>query len=297
MPAILNLVSLFGLPSGVAPHVHPANRDKRAAKPESTGELVSAVRTHGLRLVQLTDRDSSVMTVSQVEELNRLDPVVNTFRTVGQLHKVAVSAEVAVIPESRFAGALASKSTEMSSDLLLLPWGESGSLGDAQLLSSDSASDKISSSYTNFVKSVFQTSERSIAVLYARSGETAPATSHALDRPQLMRTYSSATPVATSLSSPSRTSCTTSSRPTSAAATICWRSCSCFNSVRSPTSQPPSCTLLLRLMARPLGVDAYFAAVSSDVPAKLASRVKFETALSRYHHRSCPRPRDRGDPA
>src|SRR5699024_2595504 len=38
-----------------------------------------ALQVHGVRLMELTGRDSSVMKVSQVDEFSLWDPVVNTF--------------------------------------------------------------------------------------------------------------------------------------------------------------------------------------------------------------------------
>lgn len=132
MPALLNLLSLFGGPEPL-----PAEQSSHSAKPKPDAGAVSAgdgprstVWVHGMRLLQLTDRDSSVMTVSQVADYSRHDPVVNTFRTVGQLHNLAVSGKVAVMPEGRFAEALVGKAASMASDLLLVPWSETGGIGD-----------------------------------------------------------------------------------------------------------------------------------------------------------------------
>jgi len=110
---------------------------------------------------------------------------------VGQFHKVAVSGEVAVMPETRFAEALISKSSHISSDLLLVPWGETGSLGDAQIISSENANGKLAPSYTNFVNSILQSAEHNIAVFFSNSNKsTVPDNNQSLERAKLMRTYS-----------------------------------------------------------------------------------------------------------
>lgn len=147
----------------------------------------NAVWAHGIRLLPLTDRDSSVMTVAQVDDYTRRDPVVNTFRTVGQLHNLATSGEVAVMPETRFAEALV-KSSKMSSDLVLVPWTETGAMGDAQILSSATVDDKIGSSYGTFVKSVFDSTDHNVAVFFSRSDPACEGKSN--EHVQLMRTYS-----------------------------------------------------------------------------------------------------------
>jgi hypothetical protein len=49
------------------------------------------IQVHGVRIVQLTARTTSVMTVSEVGELSAFDPVLNAFRVLGQLYNLAVS--------------------------------------------------------------------------------------------------------------------------------------------------------------------------------------------------------------
>ncbi|CAK7566665.1 MAG: hypothetical protein SEPTF4163_004615 [Sporothrix epigloea] len=100
------------------------------AAPESQSAApVNARRhlhVHGIRILELTERTSSVMKVSETNELARRDPIVNTFRTFSQLHDVAVSGQVAVVPSASFPGTLAAEATETNSDFVLIPWGEKG---------------------------------------------------------------------------------------------------------------------------------------------------------------------------
>lgn len=190
MPAMLNLVSLFGSSTISEPREHPAKDEGSTALERlATGltDRARAVRAHGLRLIQLTDRDSSVMTVSEVDEHTRNDPIVNLFRTVGQFLKVAVSAEVAVMPENRFAEALLAKSSDILSDLILLPWSETGNLSDPQASSSDS---KLASSYTNFAKSVLASVDHNIAIFFPNGSRSWPGSDQAQERNKLMRAYS-----------------------------------------------------------------------------------------------------------
>jgi hypothetical protein len=130
------------------------------------------------------------MTVAQVDDYTRHDPVVNTFRTVGQLHNLSASGEVAVMPETRFAEALVAKSSSMASDLLLVPWTETGGMSDAEILSSTTVNDKIGSSYGSFVKSVFDSHDRSVAVFFSRSDPVAEGKAKSEGRAKLMRQYS-----------------------------------------------------------------------------------------------------------
>ncbi|TQN71404.1 K(+)/H(+) antiporter 1 [Colletotrichum shisoi] len=192
MPALLNLVSLFGKQSSTGGQF--AGGDEKGGAQPVTSALGSsngmrAVRAHGFRLLHLTDRDSSVMTVSQVDDLSRNDPVVNIFRTVGQFLKVAVSGEVSIMPETRFAEAILSKSSDISSDLLIVPWSESGSLGDSQVPSVDSAN-KLASTYTGFAKSILASTEHNVGIFFPKGSAPQPTTDSGNDRSKLMRAYS-----------------------------------------------------------------------------------------------------------
>ncbi|UNI23336.1 hypothetical protein JDV02_009164 [Purpureocillium takamizusanense] len=192
MPTILNLLSLFGGSS--APQASTRSEEDHPIEPVTDNSVLSssptkAVWAHGLRLVQLTDRDSSVMTVSQVAEYSRHDPIVNTFRTVGQLHHLAASGEVGVMPETRFAEALVTKAAKMSSDLVLLPWSETGGIGDSPVLSSATVEDKMASSYGTFVRSVLESHDHNIAVFFPRSDD-ADNKDKMAERAKLTRQYS-----------------------------------------------------------------------------------------------------------
>ncbi|OAA32469.1 K(+)/H(+) antiporter 1 [Moelleriella libera RCEF 2490] len=210
MPSLLQLLALFGdssSPSSTttsSPAVSESGKDEIRNTSTVTEVQERPVWAHGIRLLQLTDRDSSVMTVAQVDDFTRHDPIVNTFRTVGQLHNLAASGEVAIMPESRFAEAIAAKSFKMASDLVLVPWTETGAMGDAQVLSSTTVDDKIGSSYGSFVRSLFDSHEHNMAIFFSRSSPSAasPAVAASTGTPsdskgkssdraaQLMRTYS-----------------------------------------------------------------------------------------------------------
>ncbi|KAM3521927.1 hypothetical protein NHJ13051_005980 [Beauveria bassiana] len=179
MPRLLKLVSLFG------------DSDKLLnQETESDNASRGPVRAHGLRLLQLTDRDSSVMTVSQVDSYSRNDPVVNIFQTATQSNYLAVSGEVAIMPEHRFSQALLLKATAMSASLLLVPWSETGNIGDSQILSSSAQADKLASPYTAFASSILDNNEHNIAVFFTRSDHTSSKDGVAEEQGKLVRQYS-----------------------------------------------------------------------------------------------------------
>ena len=170
MPTLLALVSLFGgrMENDGAPRIHSA-----LEKPSTSDDADSApatarkrpVEVHGIRLVELTERGSSVMKVTEVDEYSYFDPVLNAFRVLGQLYNLAVSGEVAVVPETSYADTLISKAVEESSDLLLLPWSETGSMSESQTISSDSVRNKLASdAYSAFVSKILDAAQCTTAV-------------------------------------------------------------------------------------------------------------------------------------
>ncbi|KAK5662061.1 hypothetical protein OQA88_10175 [Cercophora sp. LCS_1] len=91
------------------------------------------LEVHGLRIIELTDRTSSVMQVTEGEEFySQHDPVVNAFRAFSQLHDLAVAGRAAVVPVDSYADTLMTQASEVSSDFALIPWGEYGSITEDQ---------------------------------------------------------------------------------------------------------------------------------------------------------------------
>ena len=126
-------------------------------------------------------------------EYSQLDPVVNIFRTLGQLYRIAVSGEVAVMPEARFSEALVSKSSAMSSDLVLVPWGDGGShsQGLAPTYSPEAASSKLVSSYSNLIKPMLDGTEHNVAIFFPKAmAAVATDGSQTPQRSRLLRAYS-----------------------------------------------------------------------------------------------------------
>lgn len=182
MPRLLRLLSLFGDANHVSDH-SSTEVDRDVQQPP-------VLRAHGIRLLQLTDRDSSVMTVSQVDDYSLHDPLVNTFQTMGQLHHLAVSGEVAIMPEHRFAQALLTKSTAMATNLLLVPWSETGSIGDSQLISSSAQADKLVSPYMPFATEILETRDHNVAIFFTRSDKMGARDAVQDEKGKLLRQYS-----------------------------------------------------------------------------------------------------------
>lgn len=132
LPSLFTFVALLGADNKV---------EKAAAAPEdasespegqdSTEPIKRPLEVHGLRILELTERTSSVMQVTEGEEYySERDPVVNAFRTFSRLNDVAVSGRVAIVPTSSYADTLMKQASDIASDFVLVPWSEYGSISE-----------------------------------------------------------------------------------------------------------------------------------------------------------------------
>lgn len=184
MPSILAFMSLLGgRPQLTSGKTHPTHAAQRTDE-DAVQEYKRPIEAHGVRLIELTERDSSVMQVSEVDEYSSFDPVVNSFRTIGQLTNVAASGEVTVVPESSFANALTGRAMDEFSDLILLPWSETGSMSETHVISSDAVRNKFSSStYTSFIANALSNAPCTTAVfINNKFGGSGPKARNGLSR-------------------------------------------------------------------------------------------------------------------
>lgn len=196
MPNLLAFASLFGKQSlKPAARVHPAIQ-QTASTGKETGESSldetppkRPVEAYGLRLLNLTDRGSSVMQVSEIESYTAYDPVVNTFRTFGRLHNLAVSGEALVVPESSFADTISARAED--SDFLLIPWSETGGMSEQAIIEDKGTKNKLAASdYSSFVNAAFEQATVPTAVLVNKNFGGSK-NRDKKERTRLTRTYSS----------------------------------------------------------------------------------------------------------
>ena len=130
MPLILSFMGLLTTARLPKSRVHhsQANGPGESEESDPNGKPVRPIAAHGVNLVSLTERPSSVMQVSEIEEYALQDPIVNTFRTFGQLYNISTSGEVVVVPESSFSETLTHRASDYSFDMVFLPWNEYRSL-------------------------------------------------------------------------------------------------------------------------------------------------------------------------
>lgn len=172
LPSIFTFVALLGgekPDAAAAAKVHPSKVGKNAGKETYTQTPVPPrpLEVHGLRMLELTDRMSSVMKESEADDWSHRDPVVNAFHTFGQLNNVAVSGEVQFAPEDQYAAMLGERATEQTSDMVLLPWSESGSLSEVATAPFGEGTHGTfgNASYNAFVYDFFQSAPCHAAVL------------------------------------------------------------------------------------------------------------------------------------
>lgn len=141
IPHILAFMSILSPPKAPDAQIHPNAKSEQSTTTDNTSlkEPEKPERTiiaHGVHLIGLTERPSSVMQVSEIDEYAAVDPVVHTFQTFGQLYNMNASGEVDVVPEDSFAQTLTQRAMDYSSDFILLPWSEMGSFRDTDISTS-----------------------------------------------------------------------------------------------------------------------------------------------------------------
>ena len=168
MPSVLTIISLLAKTTTAAfsPKVHPNKRDEKFLEASMSSQSTSkqSIQVHGVRFLELTDRDSSVMKVSEMDEYRSRDPIVNTFRTFGQVNQISVAGDVVLTPESNYAKSLKEKASEVFAELVFIPWSGSGAMNDQPLLSDSPETRFANGSYSRFVSTALNNAVSNVAV-------------------------------------------------------------------------------------------------------------------------------------
>ena len=171
MSAVLKLSSLLALNPNSEPEakVHPLKETPLTHTASTRTLSKMPLQLHAVRLMELTDRESSVMKVSEIDEYTTRDPILNTVRTFGQLNEIAVAGAVVVTPEASYATCLTDKVSEIKPDLLVIPWSGSGTMNENQYSLGDGSDQRFSNSaYSHFVASVLRLSSSNVAIFVDR---------------------------------------------------------------------------------------------------------------------------------
>ncbi|KAI0010370.1 K+/H+ antiporter 1 [Xylariaceae sp. FL0662B] len=157
LPGLFTFVSILGEEKAKPESSHT---EEGGAAGDSNDDRPSVIRkrpleVHALRILELTERTSSVMKVTESDDYSRRDPVVNAFRTFSRLHDVAVSGNVIVAPEDSYAQSVISQASDQQSDFVLIPWSEVGSNTEDQSIPfSVTSEDRFSGkSHLEFIRS------------------------------------------------------------------------------------------------------------------------------------------------
>lgn len=181
LPSLFTFVALLGGGKSGAPtpKAHPNKNGKATSAETDQTRLPIGKRpleVHGLRMLELSERLSSVMKEAEADEWSTRDPVVNAFHTFGQLNNVAVSGEVQLVPEGAYPELLSERATDRKSDMILLPWSENGNFSEAIVANMTETQPNAfgNSSYNHFVSKFLDRAPCNAAV-FINNGFGAPA--------------------------------------------------------------------------------------------------------------------------
>ena len=136
LPRIFTLVSMFAAKREPEEHAGPLLKPegggvfKNQRATASVTTIRRPVRVNGLRLVELTERESSVMRVSELEEYAARDPIIKAFGTFGTSQDVSVAGQVAVVPGRTFSSTLLRRAKDLTADFIVIPWSETGTMSE-----------------------------------------------------------------------------------------------------------------------------------------------------------------------
>lgn len=145
----------------------------------------SPIVIEALRLIELTNRTSTVIKSQEAESLIHNDPVLSTYRTFGQLNELSVSANISVVNQGEFPEAIANHVFETRSQMVIIPWargmtsvteeGNSGNIGTRNpfdgvfnhktVTTQDQTGAVV---YSEFIRNVFAKSPSDIALFVDR---------------------------------------------------------------------------------------------------------------------------------
>jgi Kef-type K+ transport system membrane component KefB len=173
LSSLLSTVGLFtsgGRPAASAPNASPAGEQagEKTVATTATGPSQPLLRIHGHRLVELSERNSSVMKVSEIEQYAENDPIIKAFGTCANrtARDVVISGQLAVVPQHSFADTLITEANSAGSDLILVPWSETGTLSELQsFFSAAPRTDALENAeFLSFAARLFDTARSTAAV-------------------------------------------------------------------------------------------------------------------------------------
>lgn len=182
LPAVMTLTQLLHRPCASSSDAGSSITD--GEKPKLQG--LAAPQLSALRLIELDERSSAVLRSQKADSLALADPLISVVRSTGRLHRIPVSGELAVVPESEFAHRVGAFVREHASHMVVLPWTISASPVFSVMSPGSStpaptathnpfeamfggASPARSVLYSNFIRKVFADSPADVALFVERA--------------------------------------------------------------------------------------------------------------------------------
>ncbi|KAJ4253337.1 hypothetical protein NW762_010492 [Fusarium torreyae] len=178
LPGLFNLVSLLGGSRKSSTSTPSDAGDEATADSTSAEEKIQAphrpLEVRGVRLMELTDRTSSVMQSAEVDEFASRDAVFSAFQTFSRLNGVAVAGHVSTIPTSAYAETIVKFAEEARSDFMLIPWSTYGGIAEessaAALTETGNPNDRFfSRTYIDYVQGAVQRSTCTTGIFINRN--------------------------------------------------------------------------------------------------------------------------------
>jgi hypothetical protein len=163
LPSLFTLVSLLGSPNASSTRKVRRHHRLQEKGPQETPsdpslqQLRRPLKMHGLRLFELTDRDSSVMQVSEIQSYASRDPIIKAFHSFATFNDLATTGGIAVIPQDSYANTLVTQARDSASDTIIIPWSETGSMSEQpSFLAASQRSDPLANkAFASFVEDTF----------------------------------------------------------------------------------------------------------------------------------------------
>ncbi|KAG6820502.1 hypothetical protein H0H93_016309 [Arthromyces matolae] len=185
LPAAMTISHLLG------PKVFASNTIRTSSEEGSeksieklpASNFTSRVSINAVRLVELSGRTSSVLKSQAADSLLQTDPIVSIFRTFGHLNNLLVSAVLSVVTREEYPTAISKHVAESESQMVILPWSRGSKAGDDGFDTrtfnpfdgifhrggTSNTKDQTSSvMYSEFIRNVFSTSIRDVALFVDR---------------------------------------------------------------------------------------------------------------------------------
>jgi hypothetical protein len=193
LPAAMTLSQLLHSPSLVSlSSTQLTVIDEKAgeAGAEESEKPLSGITIEALRLMELTNRTSAVLRSKEADSLIHNDPVVTVYRTFAQLNFFDVTSNISIVNYDEFPEAIARHASDTESEMVIIPWPR----GITSVLDEESEGQKArtrnpfdgifhktttqdqtgSVVYSEFIRRVFVTSSRDVALFVDRGMTSIP---------------------------------------------------------------------------------------------------------------------------